>query len=784
MGLFSKKKNEKPTGDKACQQGYLSFSPDDVKKQKEASKDNSAAYDLLWQAMTTSSHISKRDKKGNEVPIGDVYPVSLEETLEMERLLNEAEEKIQDHNDEPLNNQIGELRYIIDWSKKRHFNFSWIVILGVILGLFVLNHFRTYPREQAMKWKAMVNKIDNWVEQDTTITWENTQARYYSSVEDFRFKSANVYKAAIVGRQKSSYNYDLNRIDEIKGQLDTVKSKDKKKRLTKEMKSYEENAEGFKKDGEEYSKLEFKELKKMAEQDCKKIYKRYRKEARKYTFWIWVFIIMIPLYIIADRPYGWMETRHRLESKILGGIKKIGYALAAGMFSAGVGMQFLPDVLVKYTYSNGRTETRSEENTDNYFIMMMKILLIIGAIFVAAITSAFLMTYSTVTGLIRNYNWESILATAKSKMHILLLFISIFGITSLYAQNPPIGAINGLFSVNDTTQVCFSQGNLQYQASTNTWRFAEHQWDYIGEDNANISPEYDGWIDLFGWATSGYDHGAVCYQPWSSSEYWGDYSAYGNSHSCINEQTGQADWGYNAISNGGNTENTWRTLSRDEFLYLFWYRNTPSGIRFVSAQVNDINGAILLPDNWDSENFELLNPNNAGPGYINIITEDDWTNYLEANGAIFLPASGKREGTTIFDVGISGSYWSTTIYDIGWSFFLYFNGSGLNPNSSYYRPCGYSVRLVTSSNNYTYSINENPDDMFKVYPNPANDIIVIESSGRIYKFEVYNTSGQLVELISDCTGKKEIDVSSLSKGVYIIRCVIDGKALMRKLIIR
>lgn len=82
------------------------------------------------------------------------------------------------------------------------------------------------------------------------------------------------------------------------------------------------------------------------------------------------------------------------------------------------------------------------------------------------------------------------------------------------------------------------------------------------------------------------------------------------------------------------------------------------------------------------------------------------------------------------------------------------------------------------------SIDENLDDMFKVYPNPANDIIVIESSGRIYKFEVYNTSGQLVELISDCTDKKEIDVSSLSKGVYIIRCVIDGKALMRKLTIR
>ena len=26
----------------------------------------------------------------------------------------------------------------------------------------------------------------------------------------------------------------------------------------------------------------------------------------------------------------------------------------------------------------------------------------------------------------------------------------------------------------------FSKGNLQYRASTNTWRFAEHQWDFVG----------------------------------------------------------------------------------------------------------------------------------------------------------------------------------------------------------------------------------------------------------------------------------------------------------------
>ena len=54
----------------------------------------------------------------------------------------------------------------------------------------------------------------------------------------------------------------------------------------------------------------------------------------------------------------------------------------------------------------------------------------------------------------------------------------------------PEGSLSGLFSVSATQQVRFSKGNLQYQASTGTWRFAEHQYDYIGTDNSNISSNY------------------------------------------------------------------------------------------------------------------------------------------------------------------------------------------------------------------------------------------------------------------------------------------------------
>ena len=145
----------------------------------------------------------------------------------------------------------------------------------------------------------------------------------------------------------------------------------------------------------------------------------------------------------------------------------------------------------------------------------------------------------------------------------------------------PVGAIKGLFSVSETKKVYFSKGNLQYQASTKTWRFADNQWDFIGGEhgvihtgnvnacsNNNISETYAGWIDLFGWGTSGYNHGAVCYQPWSKSENVADYTIYGKENCNLHDFDGTADWGYNAISNGGNAIGQWYVLDSTEWNYL------------------------------------------------------------------------------------------------------------------------------------------------------------------------------------------------------------------------
>lgn len=255
----------------------------------------------------------------------------------------------------------------------------------------------------------------------------------------------------------------------------------------------------------------------------------------------------------------------------------------------------------------------------------------------------------------------------------------------------PEGSINGLFTINSNEdKVYFSQGNLQYRASSNTWRFAENQFDIIGVANNNISETYDGWIDLFGWGTSGYDHGAICYQPWSTSQTDSDYYAYGIGDASLNSSTGEADWGYNAISNGGNAENQWRTLTSTEWRFVIDYR---SGLRYAKGVVNGMNGIILLPDDWRESIYLLNDTNQYGASYSsNVINLSDWTNIFEVMGAVFLPAAGLRNINTN-SVATHGNYWTTSLSGSSGAL-LNFYGASQGFHYGTHRYYGCSVRLV------------------------------------------------------------------------------------------
>lgn len=266
--------------------------------------------------------------------------------------------------------------------------------------------------------------------------------------------------------------------------------------------------------------------------------------------------------------------------------------------------------------------------------------------------------------------------------------------------NAPQGAINGKFTINaNGDQVYFSQGNLQYigSAAMPYWKFADNQWDVLGTTTGQNSSNQNVDRDLFGWGTSGWNNGNTYYRPWDTNN--SDGSLYGPlGYYNLTGSYANSDWGYyNAISNGGNQNHQWRTLTSGEWVYVFNTRSTASGIRYAKANVNNVNGVILLPDDWSASYYSLSNTNQNGASFgSNVISSTQWST-LEQHGAVFLPAAGYRNGTSVGYVGSYGYYWSASYYSSVNAYLVGFVDSFLNPQYSLYRFSGRSVRLVRSA---------------------------------------------------------------------------------------
>jgi hypothetical protein len=170
---------------------------------------------------------------------------------------------------------------------------------------------------------------------------------------------------------------------------------------------------------------------------------------------------------------------------------------------------------------------------------------------------------------------------------------------SFVTTDIPTGVINGLFTINSNgDQVYFSQGNLQYigSASTPYYRFSDNQYDMLGAANQSSLD-----IDLL------------------STRF-------------------QYDWSDIVIENGGNESGIWHVLGMGEWIYLTMQRATSSGIPSTLAKVNNVDGLLVPPDDWDADLYPLSV--NLSSSESNVISLDDWNTILEPSGVLFLPCAG------------------------------------------------------------------------------------------------------------------------------------------------
>jgi hypothetical protein len=125
------------------------------------------------------------------------------------------------------------------------------------------------------------------------------------------------------------------------------------------------------------------------------------------------------------------------------------------------------------------------------------------------------------------------------------------------------------------------------------------------------------------------------------------------------------DWGVNKI--GYDAPNTWRTLTYDEWNYLL--KERPNYDKLIGvAQVNGVNGLILLPDNWTCPGGVTFKPgfhDNCAPEYYKkyqALSASEWST-LETSGAVFLPAAGYYYAGYVMRVQEDGGCWSATAPD-------------------------------------------------------------------------------------------------------------------------
>lgn len=272
------------------------------------------------------------------------------------------------------------------------------------------------------------------------------------------------------------------------------------------------------------------------------------------------------------------------------------------------------------------------------------------------------------------------------------------------------GRLPGIFSVGPSKRVHFSQGNLQYQASSNTYRFATHQQDIVGDDNMgnvyvggeksnndDASSTYGGWIDLFGWGTGD--------EPWKAIKDVNEYYIYN-------------EWGNYDIYRASNSPR-WRTLGVGEWQYLLLNRmdapqkmgvcRIDNVLHVANPDWYEIYGFVLLPDNWiqpaGTSFRSILETGWTWQDYAlygstkglyfsenshnndNIYTRAQWRK-MEAAGAVFLPFNGSL-------VAPSRGYWtaSATAY-ITYCYEAFFSLREIEPADSTQRYNKLAVRLV------------------------------------------------------------------------------------------
>lgn len=341
---------------KSKEAGYAPFTRDDIHLEDER---NTRAEQLFLELLDIPKRVLKKKKKGKEEDIvdDDFYPTSMDEVLRMEGMMAQVEEAIDDRSDREFMDNVAYMKDILAWSKKRHWNFAWWIIICV--AAVAVYYFVTANNEAKER-----DKILNWSE-------ETLKGRYESYLKTT--KDAIPY-----WEQKIAASTD----EATKKQ--NVESLENAKNRLKEQEA--EGAAGFQERMAQYNN-------------------RDAVAGRISALWC---LLWIALYVVAERPYGYMISRRRVEIKIYSGLRKALFWVA-GLFVGMAGALQVTETVT--TWSDG-SKTR---DSDALGIGVMKIGLLLAAVLLVVVTARIIIVIATIMGFIRNYDLIALSKSAFNK---------------------------------------------------------------------------------------------------------------------------------------------------------------------------------------------------------------------------------------------------------------------------------------------------------------------------------------------------------------------------------
>lgn len=84
--------------------------------------------------------------------------------------------------------------------------------------------------------------------------------------------------------------------------------------------------------------------------------------------------------------------------------------------------------------------------------------------------------------------------------------------------------------------------------------------------------------------------------------------------------------------------------------------------------------------------------------------------------------------------------------------------------------------------NVVTDINSFEDKRFSVYPNPAKNVVVLDSKDEILEIELFNINGQILKHQNCQSFSESVDLSGLSDGIYFLKFRTDKTSFTQKII--